>query len=156
MDESIKLWSFELLPQIMTKTQHSYHACQMRSTLGMLIIAFFISRCGMFTTLQSAIHGDSPCRRHRRITQSFFICFRAGDISLPVLAGADVVSYFSMEEGAKPVIATGEIRSTHDGYLYFFNSVNHREAFNVSAPHFADRVKLLVTARRSPNGGRTS
>ena len=36
-----------------------------------------------------------------------------------------------MTEGSKPVMADGKIRSMHGGYLFFFNSVDNRRAFEV-------------------------
>ena len=55
----------------------------------------------------------------------------AGDVSYPVLAGADVVAYFSLEEGSKPVIARGDIRATHRSYDFYFSSLENRETFKV-------------------------
>lgn len=54
-----------------------------------------------------------------------------GDLSLPVIAGADVVAYFSMEEGQKPEIATGDIRTTYDGNLFYFNTHENKQTFEV-------------------------
>lgn len=53
------------------------------------------------------------------------------DMSLPVVAGADVVAYFSMEAGTKPAIATGDISTTYDDYLFFFNTHENRQTFEV-------------------------
>lgn len=52
-----------------------------------------------------------------------------GDLSYPVLAGADVVAYFSLEDGSKPVIARGDIRATYRSYVFFFVSVENRNRF---------------------------
>lgn len=55
-----------------------------------------------------------------------------GDKTRPVLAGADVVAYWELEEGSKPVIGIGAVNATHNGYIFFFSSVENRKAFQAS------------------------
>lgn len=54
-----------------------------------------------------------------------------GDKTRPVLAGADVVEFFSLPDGSKPVIGKGDITAEHNGYLFFFSSQDNQQLFKV-------------------------
>lgn len=121
-------------------TRTLYACCSIPGTKGGLLLFLFWSMFEVCTTAVLASHSDRfiyidvlwsilPCIISRSL---LFPTLLAGDFSLPVLAGADVVEYFSMPEGSKPVIETGHIRSTYQGYLFFFGSLENQQAFEVS------------------------
>ena len=56
-------------------------------------------------------------------------CARQYD--LPVLKGVDVVAYWTLPDGAEPVIGTPNLMASYGEYRFFFSSIVNLRAFEV-------------------------
>lgn len=57
----------------------------------------------------------------------------AGNADLPVLEGVDLVSYFSLEDGAAAMYGFPEYKTVFNGYHFLFVSEENKQKFEVSS-----------------------
>lgn len=67
------------------------------------------------------------------------------DLSLPVLGGFDVVAYWTLPDGAEPVLGTSALMALYGNYRFFFSSIENLRAFEVKGLRSIDCNEVCIS-----------